>query len=169
MKRLLTGTVLVLVATFAAANAGFAAVIQFTAGDIVNNMAAQGAPLSDATNQWGLWAIRVMPTGISGGGYTITGGATSQTGWGVSAPNGAFGAAPYTPTNSAWFYDESGSEVAGTPANPLYMIMTQPANTFTNYTLDAGGHSIGSVPPDAVVPPQPGGGGTNVVTPYEPS
>ena len=106
--------------------------IGFTAGDVASIMASQGAPLHDATNQWGLWAVRVMPVVGGSGLYTITGGSTSQTGWGVSAPNGAFGAAPYSSSNSAWFWDASGAPSYA--ANPLYMIMDQPAATFTSYS-----------------------------------
>jgi hypothetical protein len=108
-------------------------VISFTAADVVSAMASQGAPLSDATNQWGLWAVRVMPVVGGNGLYTITGGLTNQEGWGVSAPNRAFGAYPYTPDNSAWFWDESGAEVSGDPPNLLYMIMDQPEASFTSY------------------------------------
>lgn len=105
--------------------------VSFMASDVKAVMASDGAPLSNGNNQWGLWAVRAMPV-VTGGNYTITSGFTSQTGWGVSAPNGAFGAAPYTASNSAWFWDASGAE-AGYPANPLYMIMDRPANTFTSY------------------------------------
>jgi hypothetical protein len=106
--------------------------IEFTAQTILDAMAAQGAPLHNSTNQWGLWAVRVMPI-VTGGGYTITGGSgsTTQAGWGVNAP-GVFGQPPYTAADSAWFWDACGAE-AGCPANPLYMIMDEPANTFTSY------------------------------------
>ena len=79
-------------------------VASFSAQDVINTMSAAGAPLADATNQWGLWAVRVMPIVGGTGNYTITGGLTTRTGWGVSAPNGAVcGASPYTATNSVWF------------------------------------------------------------------
>ena len=163
MKRLMI--VLMGVVTLGFATTSFGSVsFQFTADDVVSAMASQGAPLSNGSNQWGLWAVRAMPTGISGGGYTITNGTTTQTGWGVSAPNGAFGAAPYSASNSAWFYDYGGSEIPGNPANPLYMIMDKLANTFTSFTFDASGNNVGSVPPDLIVPPGVGGGGTNLVT-----
>jgi len=116
---------------FVAVNAT-AETITFSAADVISVMAANSAPLHNSTNQWGLWAVRVMPI-VTGGTYTITGGSTTQPGWGVSAPNGAFGASPYSAANSAWFWDASGAEVAGNPANPLYMIMDQPAGTFTSY------------------------------------
>ena len=140
--------------------------VNFTAAGIKAEMLQDGAPLSDATNQWGLWAVRAMPIVGGTGAYTITGGSTAQTGWGVSAPNGIFGAAPYTPTNHAWFWDASGAEVAGNLANPLYMIMSQPAGTFTSYTFNAAGAAVESVPPDPLRAPgfYGGAGGTNVVT-----
>ena len=103
-----------------------------TAAQVKAVMEDCGAPLSDSTYLWGLWAVRTMPI-VTGGGYTITGGSTTQTGWGVSAPNGIFGSSPYTATNSSWFWDASGAEVAGNPPNPLYMIMDQPASSFTSY------------------------------------
>ncbi|MGB8990959.1 MAG: VPLPA-CTERM sorting domain-containing protein [Desulfobaccales bacterium] len=104
-----------------------------TAAQVKAVMQDCAAPLSDSTYLWGLWAVRTMPI-VTGGGYTITGGSTSQTGWGVSAPNGAFGSSPYTATNSAWFYDIQGGTYNGDPnANPLYMIMDQPASSFTSY------------------------------------
>lgn len=107
--------------------------IGFTAGDVVSIMASQGAPLNNATNQWGLWAVRVMPVVGGTGDYTITGGSTSQTGWAVDAPNGAFGKTPYSASNSVWFWDDSGATDAGGLSNPLYMIMDQSADTFTTY------------------------------------
>lgn len=105
--------------------------VSFTAAQVKT---AMGIPLNDATYQWGLWAVRAMPV-VTGGGYSIVGasGATTQTGWGTSVPNGAFGAAPYTAANSAWFWDASGAEVSPNPPNPLYMIMDKPASTFTSY------------------------------------
>jgi len=115
----------------------------FTPSQITSIMASQGAPLSNGTSQWGLWAVRAMPIVGGTGAYTITGGSTTQTGWGVSAPNGAFGAAPYTQSNHAWFWDASGSEAA-LPANPLYMIMTQGATTFESYAFNSSGGFIGT-------------------------
>jgi len=142
----------------------------FTASDIIAIMAGQGAPLYNATDQWGLWAIRAMPI-VTGGTYTFTGASTDQTGWGVAAPNGIFGSAPYTAANSVWFYDESGSEVAGNPANPLYMIMNQPASTFTSSTFNGSGVWVGDVPPGSIQPPgyDGGAGGTNVITAAAPT
>ena len=127
MRRILVGVMLVLLLAPAVASAGS---ITFTAADVKTWMAAQGAPLNDADDQWGLWAVRVM-LNVSGGGYTVTGGSTTQEGWGVFAPNGAFGAAPYTAANSAWFWDASGAP--GYAANPLYMIMDRPADSFESY------------------------------------
>lgn len=100
--------------------------VSFTAGDVKN---AIGTPLHDATNQWGIWAVRARPV-VVGGGYTIAGGTAAQTGWGATAPS-SYSWDGYG-TNIAWFWDASGAE-AGYPANPLYMIMDQPASTFTSY------------------------------------
>lgn len=130
----------------------FGDVFSFTAADI----AAITGPLHDSTYQWGLC---VMPV-VTGGGYTITSETTNQAGWGATLAT--FGTGAFAAGNSAWFYDISGSERAGTPSNPLYMIMDQPDSTLTSYTFDATGTSIGSAPP--IIAPQPGGGGANVVT-----
>lgn len=147
-------------------NASQGATITFTAADVISWMDAQGAPLHDSTYQWGLWAVRVMP--VVNGTYTITGGSTTQTGWGVDAPNTnpAWAASPYTGGAFAWFYDYSGSEAAGNPANPLYMIMDQPANTFVSSTFNGSGVWVADVPPATAQPPgyDGGAGGTNVVT-----
>ncbi|MFA5252101.1 MAG: PEP-CTERM sorting domain-containing protein [Phycisphaerae bacterium] len=131
MKKLITicAVVTMILVISSMANA---TTITFTAADVKAEMAAQGAPLNDVDNQWGLWAVRAMPI-VTGGIYTIDSGSTTQTGWGVSAPNGAYGNSPYTASNSVWFWDESGAEVSGDPANPLYMIMDRPADTFTSY------------------------------------
>ena len=118
--------------------------IVFSAAQVQNVMNASGAPLHDGTFQWGLWAVRFMPIVTGSGAYTITGGSTTQTGWGVSAPNGAFGNPPYTASNSAWFYDFSGSEVPNNPANPLYMIMDVPADTFASSDFDTNGNFTGT-------------------------
>jgi hypothetical protein len=141
MNRLLKVAFLVVLLSFA--GYGDIVTVTFTADDVLQVMANAGAPLNNSTNQWGLWAVRAMPI-VAGGGYTITGGSTTQTGWGVYAPNGAFGASPYTATNSAWFWDASGAE-AGYPANPLYMIMDKPANTFTSYF----GNTVTAVDPSS--------------------
>ncbi len=133
--------------------------ITFTAADIVDIMAADGAPLQDALNQWGLWAIRAMPVVGGTGVYTIDSGSTTQAGWGVAAPNGAFGAAPYTASNSVWFYDESGSEAGSTPANPLYMIMGVSADNFTSSSFNGAGTWVGDY--------SPGGGGTFYTSGYD--
>ena len=133
--------------------------ITFTAGDIKSNMANSGAPLSNATNQWGLWAVRAMPIVGGTGLYTITGGSTTQAGWGVAAPNGAFGASPYTPTNSLWFFDFSGSEAGATAANPLYMIMDVSADNFWSSSFNGAGAWVGDY--------SPGGGGTFLASGYD--
>ncbi len=149
-----------------AAPSVFASTVSFSALDIATTMAASGAPLSNGTYQWGLWAVRAMPIVGGTGLYTIDAGSGSgtQTGWGASTPNGAFGAAPYTPANHAWFWDASGSEAGSTAANPLYMIMDKPANTFVSYTFDGSGAFVGSAPP-IYLPGYDGGfGGTNIVT-----
>jgi len=142
-----------------------AASFSFTASDVKTVMSAAGAPLSDATNQWGLWAVRAMPVVGGSGLYTIDSGTTTQTGWGVSAPNGAFGAAPYTPSNHVWFWDASGSEAGSTAANPLYMIMNQPDGAFESYTFDGAGNFVGSCPGTCLPSGYDAGfGGTNYVT-----
>jgi hypothetical protein len=143
----------------AAAGTAGAKTVTFTAGDIESFMAAQGAPLSDASHQWGLWAVRAMPIVGGDGIYTITSGSTTQAGWGVSAPNGAFGAAPFSATNSAWFADASGSEAGATPSNPLYMIMDVPASNFWSYSYNAAGTWLGHY--------SPGGGGTFYASGYD--
>ncbi|MBI2524688.1 MAG: PEP-CTERM sorting domain-containing protein [Candidatus Rokubacteria bacterium] len=136
----------VLAAVLIAGSAGYleAASFSFTASDVKTAMAAAGAPLNDATNQWGLWAVRAMPVVGGTGVYTIDSGATTQTGWGVDAPNGAFGAAPYTPSNHVWFWDACGAEDPACTANPLYMIMDKPANTFESYKFDPPGTFTGT-------------------------
>ena len=93
--------------------------VTFTAAQIKSVMASQGAPLSDASYQWGLWAVRARPV-ISGGSFTITGASTTQAGWGTDAPSW-YGWSTYG-TNCAWFWDDGGAEVAGNASNPLYMI-----------------------------------------------
>lgn len=74
---------------------------------------------------------------IETGSYTITGASTTQEGWGFEAPS-TYSWATYG-TGCAWFYDESGAEVAGNPSNPLYMIMDVPANTFYSTGFDQNG------------------------------
>src|SRR3970040_1495791 len=91
MKKLIT-TCLALGLILAVSPIVNADTVNFTAADIKATMAAAGAPLSHGANQWGLWAVRAMPIVGGSGLYTITSGATSQTGWGVAAPNGVFGA-----------------------------------------------------------------------------
>jgi len=153
MKNLL----LVLAATglmLAATVSSRAAVVTFTAGDIKSAMASQGAPLSDASNQWGLWAVRARPI-ISGGSFTITGASTTQTGWGTSAPS-TYSWNTYG-TNTAWFFDDSGSE-AWLASNPLYMIMDVPQDNFESYSFDGAGNWVGAY--------SPGGGGTFYASGY---
>ena len=113
------------VALAALASAG-PVTVSFTATDVKS---AIGTPLHDSANQWGIWAVRVRPV-VTGGGYSIAGGNAAQPGWGASAPS-SYSWAGYG-NNLAWFWDASGAE-AGYPANPLYMIMDQPAATFTSY------------------------------------
>lgn len=136
-----------------------AATVNFTADDVKNYMNTAGDPLSDASYQWGLWAVRAMPVVGGNGIYTITSGSTSQTGWGASAP-GAFGSSPYTATNSVWFWDASGAEAAGTPSNPLYMVMDQPQDNFQSNSFNGTGTGgwVGSY--------SPGGGGTFYASGY---
>ncbi len=124
-----------------------ASTISFDTADIVSAIGS----LNNATNQWGLWAVRAMPIVGGSGLYTITSGSTDQAGWGVSAPNGAFGNAPYSASNSVWFWDASGSE-AWLASNPLYMIMDVSQDNFESYTFDGAGGFVGSY--------SPGGGGT---------
>jgi len=142
-----------------------AASFSFTASDVKTVMSAAGAPLSDATYQWGLWAVRAMPVVGGSGLYTIDSGATTQIGWGVSAPNGIFGAAPYTASNHVWFWDASGSEAGSTASNPLYMIMDQPEGAFESYTFDGDGAFVDSCPGTCLSSGYDDGfGGTNYVT-----
>ncbi|MDY6988796.1 MAG: VPLPA-CTERM sorting domain-containing protein [Thermodesulfobacteriota bacterium] len=119
MKRLLV-TFAVLGLMTSTINAAQAATVTFTASDIKATMASYGDDLSDLSHQWGLWAVRARPV-VLGGSFTITGASTDQTGWGTTAPS-SYSWNTYG-TNCAWFWDESGAEVAGTAANPLYMIM----------------------------------------------
>jgi len=149
---------LYLVAVFSPA---WAETITFSPSDVKTVMSVNGAPLHDASNQWGLWAVRAMPIVGGSGLYTILGGSTTQTGWGVDAPSWYNWNAPYG-TNNAWFWDASGSE-ANLPANPLYMIMDRPADTFTSYTF-TNGVFTGAAPPIIASNPS---GGTNVVTPVD--
>jgi hypothetical protein len=103
----------------------------FSAAQVKDVMQSYGAPLSDSNYLWGLWAVRTMPI-VTGGSFTISGGTTTQTGWGADAPSSYNWKTPYG-TNCAWFWDASGAEVPGNPANPLYMIMDQDASKFTSY------------------------------------
>jgi hypothetical protein len=107
--------------------------VSFTAADI---KAAIG-PLSDGSNQWGLWAIRARPIMTAGGSYTITGASTDQTGWGTLAPS-SYSWNTYG-TNCAWFWDAGGAEVSGTPSNPLHMIMDVSQNNFYSSGFDKTG------------------------------
>jgi len=134
--------------------------ITFSPSDIINAIGG----LSDGTNQWGLWAVRACPV-VTGGGYTITGASTTQTGWGTEAPS-TYGWHTYG-TNCAWFYDESGSE-AWLASNPLYMIMDVSQNNFESYSFDGAGTCVGAWSPVGgtfYASGYNGGvGGTNVVT-----
>ena len=119
--------------------------ISISAAGIMSVMHHYGAPLHNATNQWGLFGVRLMP--IVNGGYTFTGGTTTQTDWGVRAPNGAFGASPYTPTNSAWFYDITPTSAS---PKPIYEIMGQPANTFAPPTFPPGNQGLVAVSENSI-------------------
>lgn len=110
--------------------------ISFTAQDIVTWMAAQGAPLSNATDVWGITRVRVIPevsvpAGYKGLGYTIDLGHsfTTQTDWrvqfdytgnppyGKGNGSGAYGT--YAAFNDVHTYSWKGSfQTNGT----LYMI-----------------------------------------------
>jgi len=140
--------------------------VTFTASDIVSHIGG----LSDATYQWGLWAVRARP--VVSGGYTITGASTSQAGWGVLAPS-SYSWNTYG-TNCAWFWDASGSEVAGNAANPLYMIMDVPADNFESSSFDGSGTWVGAYSPGGGGTFYPSGydggaGGTNLVTSVDPT
>jgi hypothetical protein len=148
MKRLMT---VVCVAALAGGTPwAAAAVVTFNPSDVVNAIGG----LNDATYQWGLWAVRARPV-VTGGSYTITGASTTQPGWGTEAPS-SYAWNTYG-TNSAWFYDESGSE-AWLASNPLYMIMDVPQDNFESYTFDGAGGFVGSY--------SPGGGGTFYASGY---
>jgi len=102
---------------------GHATTVTFTVADIKGAI----GDLHDSNHQWGLWAVRVRPV-IESGSYTMTDASVTQEGWSAEAPSsyawGTYG------TGCAWFFDESGAETAGTPSNPLYMIMDVEASTF---------------------------------------
>lgn len=152
-----------------------AGTITFTPSDIKGWMESYGDPLSDASSQWGLWAVRARPI-ISGGSFTITGASTDQPGWGATAPSShswnTYG------TNCAWFWDASGAEVAGNAANPLYMIMDVPDENWYSSAFDKNGAWVGNWAPgpDGIQGTSDdlgtfytsgydtGAGGTNVIT-----
>lgn len=142
------------------ATAGQAESITFSPSGIINTIGG----LNDATNQWGLWAVRARPV-VTGGTYTITAASTTQTGWGTEAPS-TYAWNTYG-TNCAWFYDESGSE-AWLASNPLYMIMDVSQNNFESYTFDGVGGFVGAWSPVGgtlyASGYNAGVGGTNVVT-----
>ena len=148
MKKLLTicAVAAMILAVSAVVNAE---TVNFTANDIKTTIGG----LSDATNQWGLWAVRARP--IVNGTYTITGASTSQTGWGTTAPSShswnTYG------TNCAWFWDASGSE-AWLASNPLYMIMDVSQDNFWSSSFDGAGTWVGDY--------SPGGGGTFYASGY---
>jgi len=144
--------------------------VNFTAADV---QAAIGS-LHDATYQWGLWAIRARPV-VTGGGYTITGGSTNQSGWGATAPS-SYSWNTYG-TNCVWFWDASGSET-GVAANPLYMVMDVSPNSFYSSAFNKNGAWVAdwAPGPDGVQGTaddlgtfyssgyDAGAGGTNVIT-----
>ncbi len=131
-----------------------ATIVTFTAADVKNSMLAAGAPLDDASYQWGLWAVRARPV-VTGGSFTFTQATTSQPGWGVDAPS-SYSWHTYG-TNCVWFYDESGSE-AWRASNPLYIIMSAPEANFQSYCFDGVGNYVGAW--------SPGGGGTLYASGY---
>ncbi|MGA2914527.1 MAG: PEP-CTERM sorting domain-containing protein [Sedimentisphaerales bacterium] len=113
-----------------AVNRGISAeTITFTAADIVSAIGG----LSNTSFQWGLWGIRTRPI-VTGGSYTITGSSTSQAGYSIINPPNP-DTWPIYGTNYVYFYDVPGAEW-GYPANPRYMIMDRPADTFTSYPGD---------------------------------
>lgn len=130
----------------------------FTAADIKNVI----ENLHDGTYQWGLWAVRIRPV-IEGGSYEIIDASTTQEGWEVEAPSSY----PWNTyeTNCAWFSDKSGAEVAGNPANPLYMIMDVEANTFWSGGFNGSGTHVAGWAPglDGLL-----GGGDDLGTFYSP-
>ncbi len=130
MKKLITicAVVTMILAVSAVLNAE---TVNFTASDIKTTIGG----LSDATNQWGLWAVRARP--IVTGTYTITGGSTSQTGWGTTAPS-SYSWNTYG-TNCAWFWDTSGAEAGSTPSNPLYMVMDVSDDNYWSSAFDKNG------------------------------
>ncbi len=133
---------LFLIAIFAAIPA-WAGTVTFTAAEIAAVMQSYGAPLDNSQYQWGVWAVRAMPIVGGNGLYTITGASNSQGGWGTSAPSWYSWNSPYG-SNIAWFWDTTGAPTYS--ANPLYMIMSQPANTFTSYS----GNLVTAVNPASV-------------------
>ncbi len=150
--------------------------VTFTAQDVKTVMQSYGAPLSDLYNQWGLWAVRARPAGVTGGSYTMTGATTDQSGWGTIAPS-SYGWNTYG-TNCAWFYDNSGAEAGNTSANPLWMIMDVSDDNWWSSTFDKNGSYVGGAAPgsdglimtgDDLGTWYPSGydngyGGTNVIT-----
>ena len=103
--------------------------ITFTAADIVSAIGG----LSNASFQWGVWGIRTRPI-VTGGSYTITGSSTSQAGYSVASPP-ATDLWPIYGANHVYFYDVPGAEW-GYPANPRYLVIDRPADTFTSYSGD---------------------------------
>ena len=138
MKRLLTICAVVTM-VLAVSGVAQAETVNFTESDIIS---ATGG-LSDASNQWGLWAVRARP--IVNGTYTITGASTSQTGWGTTAPS-SYSWNTYG-TNCAWFWDASGAEVAGNASNPLYMMMDVSQNNFLSASFDENAAYVGDYAP----------------------
>jgi hypothetical protein len=145
--------------------------ISFTAADVK----AWVGSLNDASYQWGLWGVRARPV-VTGGGYTITGASTDQTGWGTTAPSD-YDWSTYG-TDCAWFWDDSGAEVPGVAANPVYMIMDVAQGSFYSSGFDQNGAWVAdwAPGPDGVQGTgddigtfygsgyDAGAGGTNVVT-----
>lgn len=134
MKKLITFCAVVVLIASATAQAD--PTVTFNAQTVKDVMAGYGAPLHDASYQWGLWAVRARPV-VTGGSYTITGASTTQPGWGTTAPS-SYSWNTYG-TNCAWFWDAGGAEVAGNPSNPLYMIMDVSDDNWWSSAFDKNG------------------------------
>jgi hypothetical protein len=106
-----------------------AEIVTFTAQDIVSAIGG----LSNASYQWCLWGIHARPL-VTGGSFTLTGSSTSQAGFGIINPPNP-NSWPIYGQNYIYFYDLPGAEL-GYSANPKYMIMDRPANTFPSYPGD---------------------------------
>ena len=135
------------------ATTSFAAVsFRFTASDIVNTMAAQGHHCPTPITSGGCGRCGLCQPGSPEVGIRLPAARRANSVGALVRPMADFGAAPYTATNSAWFWDAGGSEAGNTPANPLYMIMDVrriPSRATPSTRLE---HPL--------APYSPGGGGT---------